>query len=64
MDPNVLSEQNVPHQKNVLYCSDRTCKNVPILFLGTFQITEKVQAHHDHVIFAFKVFVKFSVLND
>ena len=60
------SEQNVWHQKkcSVPYCSDRTCKNVPILSLGTFQVTEKVQAHHDHVIFAFEVFVNFSVLND
>ena len=49
--------------KNVMF--DRTLKNVPILFLGTFKntiyLTGIIQLHHDHVTFALKVFI--NVLN-
>ena len=42
-NPNVLTEQNILHQKkcSALLCSDRTIQNVPILFQGTFSNNRK-----------------------
>ena len=60
-DPNVLSEQNVPHQKNVLYCSVLTEHFKMFLFCSQehFQTTENIQVHRDHEIFALNFFQNF-----
>ena len=60
-DSNVLSEQNVPHQKNVLYCSVLTEHFKMFLFCSQehFKTTENMQIHHDHVIFALNFFLNF-----